>query len=80
MYNILNQTFKGIALGYVAKTALNIVSTLLQFKKLLKNPMLLIKALINIDSVRLGLFPGVYNLIMQSSLCLMRRQGVNKHF
>ncbi|KAL4491796.1 hypothetical protein ABPG72_006051 [Tetrahymena utriculariae] len=79
IYNVFNQLFKGLALGYAAKTTLNIVSTILQFKKLLKNPLMLIKALFNGESLRFALFPAVYNLVMQSSLCLMRRKGVNKN-
>ncbi|KAL4441679.1 hypothetical protein ABPG74_008676 [Tetrahymena malaccensis] len=74
--NVIVKTIKGLILGFSAKTALNLVGLLLNFKKILKNPL----SIFNIfnDSLRFGCFPGVFNLVMQSTLCLLRRQGCNE--
>ncbi|EAR97107.2 transmembrane protein (macronuclear) [Tetrahymena thermophila SB210] len=74
--NVIVKTIKGLILGFSAKTALNLVGLLLNFKKIMKNP-LSIFSIFN-DSVRFGCFPGVFNLVMQSTLCLLRRQGCNQ--
>lgn len=48
----------------------------MNMKKALKSPSMLFKALINKESLRFALFPAIYNLIMHSLQCLMKRKQV----
>ena len=76
LFYIINQTIKGLALGYSGKTALNCIGLILNMKKTLKSPItMILKALLNKESLRFSLFPGVYNFSLQTATCLLRRQN-----
>jgi len=78
LFHIINQTFKGLALGYSGKTALNLIGLLLNFKKTLKSPIItILSALFNKSSLRFALFPGIYNFTLQIVTCGLRRKNIN---
>jgi len=71
--NILRGTFKSFIIGYGIRGAISLIMTLVNFKKLVKNPFgELIKALFNQANLRLGSFIGLQTGLLKSFITLLR--------
>lgn len=67
LYNAINASVKGLALGYAAKSSLSLIGVLFSYKKLLKNPSIFFGALFNKQTLRFSAFPALYNLILHAT-------------
>jgi hypothetical protein len=70
--NVLRGFAKSFTLGYLIKMGIRIIGVLISFKKLMKKPSMMLKALVNKDNVRFGAFLGAFTGILKSTICLLR--------
>jgi len=70
--NVLRGFLKSFTLGYLIKSGISLIGALINLKKVLKNPTLLISALINKDNAKFGAFMGAFTGILKATICLLR--------
>lgn len=70
--NIVRGFFKSFTIAYGLKAGLNLISTLLKFSKWMKDPTLLLKALVSKDNFQLGWFLATLSAVMKATITVCR--------
>jgi len=70
--NILRGFFKSFVTAYGLKAGLNLITTLFKIRQVLKNPALLLKALVSKDNFILGCFMGTLTGVVKIVITLCR--------
>lgn len=70
--NILRGAIKSFVVAYGVKAFLTMLMSLLKYRKIMKDPMLLIQPFLSKDSVKIGCFLGSNTLIMKTVVTLTR--------
>lgn len=70
--NILVQSGKSFLGGYGILAVLNFLLSLRKFKKILKDPKIVLDALFNNTNLKTGLFLGTYTFVFKSVIALLR--------
>lgn len=72
--SIVDLAFQGGAFGYLVKTALNVIVFLMKNPLMLfKKPHYFLMLFFQKDTFKQALFPCMYNLVLQSITCIVRR-------
>lgn len=70
--NILRGSIKSFGIGYGVKSALGLVKTLIGFKKLMKDPKLLLNPLLDKASFKTGFFALILSFFLKGGISLLR--------